>query len=104
MTWTDIVTSALVLINEMGAGDTPNPDEIFDGGDRFNTLLAAWNIIELHLFVVTNFQHALVGGQGAYVMGAGGADFNTARPVKIESAGAILNGIRTPIELINSQK
>lgn len=103
MTQGDIVASVLVLLNEMAPGETPNADEFFDGTDRFNALLASWNLIEQHAFVIQNFQNALTSGQGSYTMGSGG-NFNTARPVKIESAGIIRGGVRTPIEVWSSAK
>jgi hypothetical protein len=106
MTWTDIVTSALVLINEATPGETLNPDEAFDGGNVFNALLAAWNLVEEHVFVVSNYQAALTASTGSYQIGVGATSpgFNTIRPVKIESAGVILGGVRTPLEIINSTK
>lgn len=103
MTQGDIITSVLVLLNEMAPGETPNADELYDGCDRFNTLLAAWQLIEQHVFVIQNFSNALSSGTGTYTMGTGG-DFNTARPVKIESAGIIRGGVRTPIEIWDSKK
>jgi hypothetical protein len=106
MTWSDIVTSALVLINEATPGETLNVDEVFDGGVVFNALLAAWNLVETHVFNIVNYQGTLTGGTGAYQIGVGATapGFNTIRPVKIESAGVILGGVRTELQIINSLK
>jgi hypothetical protein len=106
ITQQDIVASALVLLDELAAGELPNANELFDGTGRLNDLLSAWSLIEKHVFVVQNFQGSLSSNIGAYTMGTGATPpgFNTARPVKIESAGVILNGVRSELEVVNSRR
>lgn len=101
MTQGDIVISALVAINELAPGATPNADEMVDGTERFNALLDQWKTIGLHVLKVTNVTKALTGATGSYTIGSGGA-IDTTRPVKIQSAGVILSGARHPLRLITS--
>jgi hypothetical protein len=104
MTQQDIVIAALTLLHELAQGESPNASESFDGCDRLSALLAQWELIEQHVFVIQNVSHAMTAAKASYSMGVGAADWNTARPVKIESAGAILGGVRSPLKLFTSKE
>ena len=106
MTQQDIVLSALVLIQEAAQGELLTANESYDGTDRLNALLALWNTLGKHVYVITNYSGALTASTYTYAIGTGATSpgFNTARPVKIQSAGIIAGGIRTPIEIWNSKK
>src|ERR1043166_3907901 len=99
----DLFNSALTIIGELAAGELPNADESIDGLNRLNALLSQWETIGLHVYVVVNFSHALAAATAAYTMGSGGT-FNTARPVKIESAGVIIGSARIPLRIIGSKE
>jgi hypothetical protein len=97
----DLVVHALTLIGATAAGELPNPYEAQDGLYRLNDLLANWETQQLQIFSIVNFSQALASGINSVTMGPSGT-FNTTRPIKIESAGAIRAGVRTPIEPVGA--
>ena len=84
----DLITSAFRKIGVIAAGEIPNTDEMTDALISVNVLMEAWSAEEAAIYQIVNFQGPLVATQQAYTMGTGG-NFNTARPMKIESAGLI---------------
>lgn len=84
----DIINSAFRKIGVLAAGETPNPDESTDALASLNALLESWSADQTTVYQIVNFSHALTASTATYTMGTGGT-FNTARPIKIESAGII---------------
>lgn len=60
-----------------------------DALNTFNTMLDNWNSQGLTIFAQARTVFPLVGGQQAYQIGTGAADFNITRPVRLEAAGLI---------------
>ena len=99
----DIINSALTIIGVLAAGETPAAEDSAYALATLNTLLENWNVQGLQIFTLTNFKNALTAAKQAYTMGVGG-DFSTTRPVRIEAAGIIRGGVRTPLKLMNAQE
>jgi hypothetical protein len=102
MTAQDVINFAAKEANIMASGESLNSDEYTDCLTALNAMLAAWNLEQITIYVVVNYQHALTASTGTYTIGTGGT-LNTTRPVKIESAGVIQsNGLRDTLKLIGS--
>ena len=107
MTVQDLVNAALTSLGELLPGQQANPEESQMGVDLLNHLLSSWSSEHRKVYVIDNLQFPLVSGQGQYTMGPGG-NFNSFRPVKIQSAGVVKYdqgdqiGLRKPLDLINS--
>jgi hypothetical protein len=103
MTVTELITSSLRLINVGQPGETPNTDELTDGLATLNQLIDNWRALHPLVFVMRTETFPLTAGNGTYTIGTGG-DFDSDRPVKIESAGVIQsNGLRTDLALVTSK-
>jgi hypothetical protein len=81
----DIITSALKLTGEYGAGETVSNDDAQDGLTALNDMLDSWWNDRLAVFEIKKENFPLVSAQQSYTIGTGG-DFNTTRPVKIVDA------------------
>ena len=99
----DIINTSLTILGVLAAGETPAPEDQTYSLAVLNTLLENWNVQGLQIFNLTNVQKPLTASKQAYTMGTGG-DFNTQRPVRIEAAGIIRGGVRTPLHLLNAQE
>lgn len=62
-----IITKAFRLTKIVGGSDTPSADEIDAGEQALNLLLKTWGAKE-HLWIVTEGEQALTGGQRSYVI------------------------------------
>lgn len=98
----DLINAALRLLagGTFAAGETPSASETADGLSALNALLETWSNEQLTVYQVTNFQQALVANTQSYTMGTGGT-FNTARPVKIQTPGIIIGGIRHDMDMLS---
>jgi hypothetical protein len=85
----DLINSAFRKIGVIAAGELPNSDESADALISLNAMLESWSAEQVAVYQVLNYQHPLTAAQQSYAMGTGAADFNTPRPIKIESAGII---------------
>jgi len=108
MTVLALITAALQTIGELSPGQQPNDEEAASGLQLLNTILENWEIQHRKVFIIDNLQFPITSGVGEYTMGPGG-DFDTYRPVKIQSANVIFsddlnpdNGICHALELSNS--
>lgn len=96
----DIINSALRKIGVLAAGETPNSDESTDALQSLNAMLESWSADETTVYQIVNFSHALTASTQTYTMGPAGT-FNTARPLKIESAGIITpDGLRHEMKMV----
>src|SRR5229473_6914314 len=98
-TATDLISSALRLVNALASGEVPSAAEANDALLILNMMLDAWSIDRLMIFTVAIQDFPLVAGQQVYTMGTGG-NFNTSRPPKIERMSIVLLSNPTnPLEL-----
>jgi hypothetical protein len=80
-----IITKALQKIGALTKSESPSADEINDGLDSLNMLIASWANESLMIYARAWETFTLVGNQELYTMGPGG-DFNTSRPLFINEA------------------
>lgn len=104
MTTQQFIDKTLALIGRLRIGQGAGPSESAAVLEMLNQLLASWSVEHLSIYHVANSQHLLTSGKGFYSFGetGSGADFETGRPVKIQSAGIIRSGLRFDLKLINS--
>ena len=80
----DIINRSMRLIGVLESGETATASEAQDALAVLNEMLDAWNLESLVVFSIDALEFTLVVNQGTYTVGVGG-NFNTTRPVKIES-------------------
>lgn len=66
-------------------GETPSAEELNDGLETLNDILASWSNDKLVLYGRTSESFTLTAGKAVYTIGSGG-DFDTVRPLFINSA------------------
>lgn len=97
-TGTSIITRALRMCGVIDAIETPNATDIDSGLEALNELLAGMSIARGLIHAQTTETLTLTIGDGSYSIGTG-ANFNTARPLAIESAYVTSNGVDTPLSI-----
>jgi hypothetical protein len=109
MTVQELITGSLRMIGELSPGQTPNASELSAGMEMLNAILESWELQRRKVFVIDELQFPLTSGKGTYTMGEGG-EFDSYRPVKIQSANIIysetsdpLDGVSHPLQLVNSK-
>ena len=80
-----MIIRALQLIGEKGTGDTLSATEQTDYLEVLNAMMESWSIERLMIYQILDESFALTAGNGSYTIGVG-ANFNTARPDRIETA------------------
>lgn len=98
----EIITKSLKIAGVLGESETPSSGQADDGLVSLNDLIDSWANDETYIFTIENETFPLVNGTHSYTIGVGG-DFNTVRPVIIDSVVVNLNGISYPVTEINSQ-
>lgn len=98
-----LIKSALRKAGAVSAGQTPPAAEMQDAFDELNLILDEWSTKSLMVYAVTTETFTLTQNQSEYTWGIGG-DFNSARPVLIQSgfvreAGASGGTNDIPIEI-----
>lgn len=73
------------MIGAIASGEAPSADEAKDGLSALNQMLDSWSTEQLLITAKMRESFALVPGQKIYTMGPTG-DFNTVRPMSIETA------------------
>ena len=102
----DLISASLRTINVLGEGD------VLDGGMASNALYAlndmldAWNVERLMIYTISSSTWDLVPGKQTYQMGptAVAPDFQAPRPVNIEAAGILINGMEFPLDLLGDDE
>lgn len=107
MTPRDLIKSSLRLFGAIATGETPSSDQETDAFSVLNEMLVSWSNDGLLIPQIVRESFALTPNQQTYTMGPSG-NFNTTRPVRIESAGVEMqNGASTvefPLRILNSSQ
>jgi hypothetical protein len=82
----ELIVTALQLIGVVGFGMAASSREIADGLIHLNLMLDQWSVARENISVRREDVFSLVVGQSTYYIGKGAVDFDTERPIKIESA------------------
>jgi hypothetical protein len=80
----DIIKRALRLLGITATNETPDAQETADALFVLNEMMDAWQTEKLMLYAMKNEIFNITGGIGDYTIGPG-ADWDTARPLKIET-------------------
>ncbi len=109
MTVQELINSAMRATGELGHGQQPNPEESATALGVLNALLSEMSTQHKAVYIIDQKQFQLQSGKACYTMGpSASADFNTERPVKIQSAGVIYGdpalGLRKALKLVSSKE
>lgn len=98
----DIITRALRGIGAIDAIETPSAEDMSAGLLALNELLEAYSLKRGAIYAQVTESVTLTVGDGQYSMGTG-ADLNTVRPLRIESAFLRDGSTDYPLEVIASR-
>lgn len=99
----DIIKRALRLIKVLGEGEEPTDSESRDCMAAWNALLDAWGIERLMLYELQEESFTWPASTVSRTIGASG-NFNTVRPVKVQSAFTRDSGNNdTPVRIIERE-
>lgn len=100
---TDLIRSSMRLIGAIATGETPTAEESADGLLVLNDLLENWSTEKLSVWGSSNQTFNLVGGQATYTIGPTG-NFNTTRPIEVDSAYCTFGGVDFPVGIISQEE
>jgi hypothetical protein len=101
-TATSIITDALKEIGVVADGETPSSSESSDGLRALNRLMALWSNDQSFAWVANTVSKPLT-GQSSYTIGPTG-DVVATRPISIETATVVRDGITYPVQVVDNQK
>lgn len=99
----DLIKRAMRLTGAIGSGETLTSDELQDGLAALNSMLDSWWLQGLAVYQIGSETLSWASGQTSRTIGSGG-DFDTTRPVKIDSAFQRINNIDYPIHVITDKQ
>lgn len=99
----DMIVRAMKLALVLGEGETPSAEQAVDALATLNDMLQGWNLNSLAVYQSVSETFNLVPLQSTYTIGAG-ANFNTSRPVRINSMYVTYQGVSYPVEAINQDE
>ena len=102
----DLISKSLRTINALGVGDVLDSDTAQWCLDALNDMVDAWNVERLMIYTISSSTWNLVPGKQTYQMGptAVAPDFPAPRPVNIEAAGILINGMEFPLDLLGDDE
>lgn len=98
----DILNSAARLCGSLAPGETLNASEYTDFFQRLQDMQDSWSTDRMNLFLVSVITLTSATAKASYTIGPGASDFNQTRPLLIQTASHILNGITEGLELVDS--
>lgn len=81
----DLVRLSMLNIGVLAEGEDPSASQLQDAITSLNMMLDTWSTEKLFIYTIAQETFNVVGGQQIYTMGPGG-NFNTSRPIFIETA------------------
>jgi hypothetical protein len=81
----DLVRLSMLNIGVLAEGEDPSASQLQDAISSLNMMLDTWSTQKLFIYSIAQEVFNVVGGQQLYTMGPGG-NFNTTRPIYIETA------------------
>lgn len=84
-TATTILQGAMRKLGLLASGESATVNELTDGLECLNDMLASWSIDQISLAYSTKEEFSLVSGTSVYTIGPS-ADFDTAKPIEILTA------------------
>lgn len=98
----DMIRRAMYLINAVAAGEIPDDADLNDALLTLNEMLDSWDLQPLAVFDDAAQTFTTIPGQATYDWGldAGVTGIQTQRPVFLNNATCVRNGVTTPVEVI----
>lgn len=96
----DIIKLSLKDINVLGTGEAPTADMSADCLATLNQMISQWQTQKLYVYAQKVISVPMTGAQ-TYTIGIGG-DINVDLPARIDSAEWRLNGVDTPVRVLQS--
>lgn len=85
-----IIEGALYELNKLGQGQTIAPADLAFGLLKLNRLIDQWKAERRFVYYIAHESYPFAASKQSYTIGPSGADFNAARPVRIEYANLIV--------------
>lgn len=101
MTALELITEALIELGEVGQGETVSNEDATGGLLKLNDYLASLSNDRLNIYKLDTFSGTLTATVGSYTFGPSGT-LVSSRPVQIQGAVIVLNGITQPLNLITA--
>lgn len=98
----DIIASSMRLLQALRPGETPSNSELTDFLARMNDMIDQANADRLNLLPSRASTLTAASAKASYTIGPSATDFNTARPVFIQSLSQVFNGVKLPIDIVDS--
>lgn len=95
----DLIGDALSEVGVRDPGEAVDPQVAADVLRSLNRMLDAWSTEDLLVYTIDREVFPFVPGKQNYTLGIGG-DLNVARPVQIDMASALVNGVEIPIQIL----
>src|SRR5574343_847142 len=93
-----LITRSLRTIGAITATETPSAEDLSAGVDALNDVLAALSARRGAIPALSNHAVTLAASDGQYSIGSG-ADFDKARPLRVESAYVTMNNADVPLDI-----
>lgn len=91
------------LAGILETGETATSDEANDALNVLNDIIEQWTTGTLSVWETLDSTFTTVPAQSSYTWGVGG-NFNAARPVRVNAAYCVINGVSFPIEVIGQEE
>jgi hypothetical protein len=99
----EIITRAAKSLNILGSAEVLSAEDASDGLSSLNSLLQTWASETLMVYQLSLENFSLISGQNTYTIGTGG-NFNTTRPVTVDSGYVRWNQIDYPLSIVNTDQ
>lgn len=101
---TAIINRAMRLLSLIKSGSSPTTNESNDVLTAFNSLLDSWRNDKLTIYSVDEIVGNLTAAKQTYTLGPSGTDFVFTRPIDIENARLLWNGVNYPLEVLDQDQ
>ncbi len=95
----DLIRRSMYLINAVAAGESISAQDANDALLTLNEMIDSWSTETLAVYGSANDEFTIVPGKQVYTYGIGG-DFNVQRPIWLEDAYFVRQGVTTPVKII----
>lgn len=95
----DLIKRSMYLIQAVAAGEPLEAQQITDAISTLNEMIDSWSTETLSIYGESNDDFVLTPGKATYTCGPGG-DFDIVRPIWVQGATCIRQGVSTPIRII----
>jgi hypothetical protein len=96
----ELITRSMRLINAIAAGEEPEPEDANDALQTLNEMVDGWSTQSLAVYATNNDQFTTTPGKATYTYGIGG-EIDAQRPVFVNDAYCIRNGVTTYVRTID---